>query len=61
MGYIMDKVGRIAGAYPVNAYKEAFSFCFILAGIASIGICFMKETLDRSRGEGVYFSEGIYQ
>jgi len=61
MGYIMDKFGRIAGAYPVNAYKEAFSFCFILAGIASIGICFMKETLDRSRGEGVYFSEGIHQ
>jgi sugar phosphate permease len=45
MGYIMDKVGRVAGAYPVNAYKKTFSLCFILAVIAFLGVCFMKETL----------------
>lgn len=45
MGYIMDKVGRISGAYPMIAYKEAFGFCFVLAGITFLAVCFMKETL----------------
>jgi sugar phosphate permease len=47
MGYIMDKVGKIEGAYLVDAYKQIFSFCFILAGIAFLAISFMKETLDK--------------
>lgn len=45
MGYIMDKVGRISGAYPTIAYKEAFGLCFVLAGISFLAVCFMKETL----------------
>lgn len=51
MGYVMDRVGRVVGAYPVNAYRQAFSLCFILAGIAFLSICAMKETLYR-RGKG---------
>ena len=50
MGYVMDKVGRVFGAYPVIAYKDAFCLCFILAGIAFLGICFMKETLENRGG-----------
>ncbi len=47
MGYIMDRVGRVGGIYPVNAYKQAFSICFAFAGIAFLAICFMKETLEK--------------
>jgi sugar phosphate permease len=47
MGYIMDEVGRVAGAYPVYAYRKAFNLCFILAGIAFLATCFMKETLGK--------------
>jgi sugar phosphate permease len=44
-GYIMDRVGMVAGTYPVDAYKEVFLLCFVLAGISLFGVCFMKETL----------------
>ena len=53
MGYVMDRVGRVAGAYPVNAYRQAFILCFILAGIAFLSICAMKETLHRRGKEEI--------
>ncbi len=43
MGYLMDKVGRVAmGAYPVSAYKQTFSLCLLLAGVAFLGVCFNR-------------------
>lgn len=47
MGYIMDKVGRVGGAYPVEAYQRAFLFCLLAALAAFLSVCFMKETLKR--------------
>lgn len=47
MGYIMDKVGRVGGAYPVEAYQHAFLFCLLAALAAFLSVCFMKETLKR--------------
>jgi len=47
MGYIMDKVGRVGGAYPVEAYQRAFLFCLMAALAAFLSVCCMKETLKR--------------
>lgn len=47
MGYLMDKVGRLGGVYPVEAYQKAFSLCMLAALAAFLSVCFMKETLKR--------------
>jgi len=47
MGYIMDKVGKIGGIYPVGAYHKSFGLCLLAAIIAFISVCFMKETLSK--------------
>lgn len=44
MGYLMDKLGRVGGAYPVEAYQHPFLFCLVAALVAFISVCFMKET-----------------
>ena len=47
MGYLMDKVGRLGGVYPVEAYQRAFFLCMLAALVAFLSVCFMKETLKR--------------
>ncbi len=45
MGYVMDRIGRMGGKYPVIAYKNAFTLCLVASLIALIAVSLMKETL----------------
>jgi MFS family permease len=33
-GYLMDRVGKIGGAFPLQAYHNAFTLCLIAVFIA---------------------------
>lgn len=45
MGYLMDRVGRVAGGYPVEAYRLAFILCLLAVAVAFAAACLMRETL----------------
>ncbi len=38
-GYLMDRVGKIGGAFPVEAYRDAFTLCLISIS-AAMGLSF---------------------
>jgi MFS family permease len=33
-GYMMDRVGKIGGAFPFEAYRQAFSLCLFSVALA---------------------------
>jgi sugar phosphate permease len=43
MGYLMDQVGKISGAYSVAAYKTSFMFCLCTAVVGLICVLVMNE------------------
>ena len=47
-GYILDKTGKIQGAYPPSAYKSLIWLLFVISLLALISIMFSKETIKRT-------------
>jgi MFS family permease len=39
-GYLMDRVGKIGGAFPLEAYQNAFTLCFVSI-FAAMGLSFL--------------------
>lgn len=46
MGYMMDLVGRVNGAYPVEAYSLAFKFCLVAIAVSMVCSLVTKETFE---------------
>ena len=45
LGYLLERQGRVAGAFTVAGYQQAFLALFICALIAFVSCLFLKETL----------------
>jgi sugar phosphate permease len=47
LGYVLEKQGRIEGAFTLEGYQQAFLVLFACGVIALIASFFFKETLER--------------
>ena len=45
LGYLLERQGRIAGAFTVAGYQQAFLALFVCALVAFVSCLFLKETL----------------
>lgn len=43
MGYLMDSVGKVGNAYPVEAYSLAFLFCLLSSLVSVVLVLFVNE------------------
>ena len=47
LGYVLEKHGRIEGAFTLEGYQQAFLVLFACSAIALIASFFFKETLQK--------------